>query len=326
MKSFSLFGIFNLLHGVSNKLNGVKIMNNVTVIGSINLDRSIRTPRMAKGGETIHLNESFSAGGGKGANQAVAAKRLGAHTSFIGAIGDDDAGNVMTGLLSEEDIDLSGVEKLENTSTGQAYVIVSDDGENSIYVLGGANMLLTPEHVRKHKDLIQKSDFVVAQFETPIESTIEAFKIARENNVKTILNPAPAIDHVPEELIAVTDMIIPNETETQILTGIQVKDELSMEEAAQKLHQLGVKVVLITIGSKGTFYSCDGESGIVPAFKVNAVDTTAAGDTFIGALSSKLKPDFSNLGEAIKFSNKASSLTVQRFGAQPSIPYLKEME
>lgn len=130
---------------------------------------------------------------------------------------------------------------------------------------------------------------------------------------------------VPEELLKTTDVIAPNETETEILTGIKVVDEESMRKAAAKLHALGIKVVLITIGSKGSFYSMDGQSGIVPAFKVKAVDTTAAGDTFIGALSTVLKPDFSNLVEAITYGNKASSLTVQRFGAQPSIPYKHEL-
>lgn len=139
--------------------------------------------------------------------------------------------------------------------------------------------------------------------------------------MKTILNPAPALEDVPEELLRVTDMIIPNETETEILTGIQVSDESSLKAAAEHLHQLGIEAVIITIGSKGAFYDVQGRSGIVPAFKVNAVDTTAAGDTFIGAMSSVLEKDFSNLEEAIKYGNKASSVTVQRFGAQPSIPY-----
>ncbi|MGX5377970.1 ribokinase [Ligilactobacillus sp. LYQ135] len=300
-------------------------MNNVTVIGSINLDRSIRAKRMAKAGETLHIDESFSAGGGKGANQAVAAQRLGAKTNFIGAIGDDDAGKVMLELLSEEKINLAGIETLKNTSTGQAYVIVTDNSENRIFVLGGANMLLTPQHIKTHEDLIQQSDFVVAQFETPIETTIEAFKIAKQEEIKTILNPAPAVKEVPQELLKVTDMIIPNETETQILTGIKIENEDDMIKAADQLHDLGIQIVLITIGSKGTFYSYDHKHGIVPACKVKAVDTTAAGDTFIGALSSKLKTDFSNLEDAIKFSNQASALTVQRYGAQPSIPYLKEL-
>ncbi|GAB9260181.1 MULTISPECIES: ribokinase [Ligilactobacillus] len=300
-------------------------MNKVTVIGSINLDRTIRVKEMAKPGETIHASEVFSAGGGKGANQAVAAKRSGAKTAFIGAVGNDDAGKTMRELLGYEEIQLDGIAELDKVATGQAYIVVDEKGENSIMIHAGANGKITPEHVVEHADLIKESDFVIAQFESDLASTIKAFEVAHQAGVKTILNPAPAMRTVPEELLKTTDVIAPNETETEILTGIKVVDEESMRKAAAKLHALGIKVVLITIGSKGSFYSMDGQSGIVPAFKVKAVDTTAAGDTFIGALSTVLKPDFSNLVEAITYGNKASSLTVQRFGAQPSIPYKHEL-
>lgn len=300
-------------------------MNKVTVIGSINLDRTIRVKEMAKPGETIHASEVFSAGGGKGANQAVAAKRSGAKTAFIGAVGNDDAGKTMRKLLGYEEIQLDGIAELDKVATGQAYIVVDEKGENSIMIHAGANGKITPEHVVEHADLIKESDFVIAQFESDLASTIKAFEVAHQAGVKTILNPAPAMRTVPEELLKTTDVIAPNETETEILTGIKVVDEESMQKAAAKLHALGIKVVLITIGSKGSFYSMDGQSGIVPAFKVKAVDTTAAGDTFIGALSTVLKPDFSNLVEAITYGNKASSLTVQRFGAQPSIPYKHEL-
>jgi len=301
-------------------------MNTVTVIGSINLDRTIRVKAMARPGETIHASEVFSAGGGKGANQAVAAKRSGAKTNFIGAVGNDDAGKTMLELLSYEDIDLSGIAKLEKVATGQAYIVVDEKGENSIVIHAGANGKITPEHVEKHADLIEKSDFVIAQFESDLASTIVAFKLARKAGVTTILNPAPAMKIVPKELLETTDLIIPNETETEVLTGVEVTDEKSMEQAAAKLHALGIKAVIITIGSKGAFYSNAGQTGIVPAYKVKAVDTTAAGDTFIGALSTVLAKDLSNLVEAIKYGNQASSLTVQRFGAQPSIPYKHELE
>lgn len=315
--------MFELIYNV----NGVVKMNTVTVIGSINLDRTIRVKHMPKPGETIHTRETFSAGGGKGANQAVAARRSEADTYFIGAVGTDEAGKTMSELLSQEEIDLTGVATLENQATGQAYIIVDDQGENSIMIHAGANNAFTPEQVRKSQAIIEKSDFIIAQFESAIESTIEAFKIAKKAGVKTILNPAPALENVPEELLKVTDMIIPNETETEILTGVTISDEVSLQEAASKLHALGIEVVIITIGSKGAFYALkDGKNGIVKAFKVNAVDTTAAGDTFIGAMSSLLAKDFSNLEEAIRYGNKASSLTVQRFGAQPSIPYKNELD
>lgn len=301
-------------------------MNTITIIGSINLDRTIRVKQMPKPGETMHTKEIFSAGGGKGANQAVAAKRSETVTNFIGAVVNDAAGDMMRELLSEEGIDLSGVQTLEKQATGQAYIIVDDQGENSIMIHSGANNAFTPQQVKEHAELIKASDFVIAQFESTLESTIEAFTIARQAGVKTILNPAPALEEVPEDLLKVTDMIIPNETETEILTGIKVTDEASLKTASDHLHQLGIEAVIITIGSKGAFYDVNGRSGIIPAFKVNAVDTTAAGDTFIGAMSSILAKDFSNLEQAIEYGNKASSLTVQRFGAQPSIPYKNELK
>lgn len=300
-------------------------MNTITVIGSINLDTTLRVKEMPKPGETLHAKEHFTAGGGKGANQAVAAKRSGADTYFIGAVGNDGAGMMMNELLTHEEIDITGVSTLDNQSTGQAFITVDDSGENSIMIFSGANNSFTPEQVKKSSETIIKSDFLISQFESAMDSTVAAFNIARDNQVKTILNPAPAISEMPKDLLSVTDMIIPNETETEILTGIKVTDEASLKEAAKALHELGIEAVIITIGSKGAFYDVNGKSGIIPAFKVKAVDTTAAGDTFIGALSSVLKPDFSNIEEAITYGNKASSLTVQRFGAQPSIPYKNEL-
>ena len=301
-------------------------MNTITVVGSINLDLTIRLTHMPRIGETMHTKEIFSAGGGKGANQAVAAKRLGANTYFIGAVGEDEAGKLMIELLSEEEINLDAVAHVKGEATGQAYIMVDDLGQNSIMIHAGANNAFTPEHVQAHQAIIEKSDFIIAQFESHLASTIQAFEIAKKAGVKTILNPAPAMEKVPEELLRLTDIIIPNETETEILTGVKITDEASMQKAAQKLHDLGIEGVIITVGSKGAYYDVHGENGIVPAFKVEAKDTTAAGDTFIGALSTVLKKDLSNLQAAISYGNQASSLTVQRFGAQPSIPYLNEMK
>ena len=225
-------------------------MNTVTVIGSINLDRTIRVENMPKPGETIHTKEIFSAGGGKGANQAVAAQRSGANTHFIGAVGDDAAGKTMLDLLTQEKINLAGITKMTNQSTGQAYVTVDDAGENQIMIHGGANMAFTPADVEAHRDIIETSDFVVAQFESAVDSTVEAFKIAQAAGVRTILNPAPAMEKVPAELLAVTDMIVPNETETETLTGIAITDEASMLKASAALHALGISAVIITIGDR----------------------------------------------------------------------------
>ncbi len=301
-------------------------MNKVTVIGSINLDTNLRVAQMAKPGETIHAKEHYSAAGGKGANQAVAAARSGCAVSFVGAVGDDAPGKEMLALLKKENINLDGVKEVADESTGQAFITVDDSGQNSITIYSGANYAFDQDDIEQNSDLIAASDFVVAQFETPIEATIQGFKIAHQNNAKTILNPAPAITEIPAELLQVTDIIIPNETEAATITGVEVVDEKSAKKAADKLHELGVSAVIITIGNKGAFYDFQDKQGLIPAFKVKAVDTTAAGDTFIGAMTSILKPDFSNLSDAITFANKASSLTVQRYGAQPSIPTKAEVE
>lgn len=301
-------------------------MNTITVIGSINLDTTLRVKQMPKPGETMHTKELFTSGGGKGANQAVAANRSGAKTSFIGAVGNDGTGKIMLEILEKEKINVDAVAMLENQATGQAFIVVDDQGENSIMIHAGANNEFDGNHVSKYKILIKESDFLISQFESAMGSTLAAFEIANKIGVKTILNPAPAVEKIPEELFLATDMIVPNETETEILTGIKVIDENSLNLAAKKFHELGITAVIITLGSKGAFYSYKEKTGIVPAFKVKAVDTTAAGDTFIGAMSSILSTDFENLEEAIIYGNKASSLAVQRFGAQPSIPFKEEIK
>ncbi|MCV6649349.1 ribokinase [Enterococcus faecium] len=301
-------------------------MNTVTVIGSINMDTTLRLTNMPKPGETMHAHEIFHAGGGKGANQAVAAKRSGARTSFIGGVGADSEGQQLLDLLTKENIDTSGIAEIQGATTGQAMIMVDAAGENSILIHAGANNAFHEQEVLKNKQLITNSDFIIAQFESSLDATILAFSIVKDAGKTTILNPAPARETIPTELLEKTDIIIPNETETEIITGIRVTDHNSLVAAAEKLHELGIGTVIITLGSAGAFYHTEKEHGIVPAFKVDAVDTTAAGDTFIGALSSTLQPDLSNLKEAILYGNLASSVAVQSYGAQPSIPYREALE
>lgn len=300
-------------------------MNKITVIGSINLDTNLRVHHMPKPGETIHATRHYSAAGGKGANQAVAAARSECEVNFIGGIGSDAVGKEMLDLLQKEGINTDGIKTVEQESTGQAFITVDDDGQNSITIYAGANYAFGPEDVLQNRSLIENSDFLVAQFETPVEATIKGFEIAHKAGVKTILNPAPAMTKIPAELLRLTDVITPNETEAATLTNIQVVDKESAQMAANALHEQGVSAVIITIGSKGAFYDYQNKSELIPAYKVKAVDTTAAGDTFIGVMASVLKPDFSNLKAAITFGNKASSITVQHYGAQPSIPYKKDI-
>ena len=301
-------------------------MNKVTVIGSINLDTNLRVKQMARPGETVHASEHYSAAGGKGANQAVAAARSGCEVSFIGGVGDDAPGKEMLGLLKSEGINTQGIITAKKVSTGQAFITVDDSGQNSITIYAGANYAFGSAEVVQNQDLIKDSDFLIAQFETPLAATIKGFEIAHDARVKTILNPAPGMAKIPADLLKLTDIITPNETEAETITGIKVTDEKTAQMAAVKLHNQGVKIVIITIGAKGAFYDYQNESELVPAFKVNAVDTTAAGDTFIGAMTSLLRPDFSNLRNAVLFANKASSITVQKYGAQPSIPYAKDIK
>ena len=204
--------------------------------------------------------------------------------------------------------------------------MLDEKGQNSILVDAGANAEVTPDQIDDAEESIKNSDYIIAQFETPIDATIEAFKIAKKKGAVTILNPAPAIEKIPTELLKHTDLITPNETESAKITGIEIKSDADLVINAQKLHDLGVKNVVITYGDKGAYISSQKIQKLVPPFKVDAVDTTGAGDTFIGFLAGNLKKDLSNLEEAAKIASRASSIAVQRLGAQPSIPTAKEVQ
>lgn len=293
--------------------------NKVTVVGSLNVDTTLRIKRMPLPGETLAATDKTSAAGGKGANQAVAAARSGAQTAFVGQVGTDNGGEMMIKDLQDNGIDTTGIRENDQVGTGSAAILLDEDGQNSILVYGGANQQLSVDDVVAAKQQIAAADFVIAQFETPQAATLKAFQIAKENGVKTILNPAPA-HKIDPALLKLTDLIIPNETESASLTGIIITDETSMLMSAAKYAQMGVRNLIITVGAKGAFYCTQDGYNFVPAFKVNAVDTTAAGDTFIGSLSSQLKPDMSNIEKALVYAQRASSLAVQKMGALPSIP------
>lgn len=299
--------------------------NKVVVLGSLNVDTILQMERVPEAGETLSLKNKQMAGGGKGANQAIAAARSDAQTSFIGKVGLDENGQFMLEQLIKSGVSTDFVSQSAESGTGQAFVMLEQSGENRILIYGGSNAELNENDVMKAAKQIDDADFIVAQLETPIETTEFAFKLAKKSGVTTILNPAPAVANLPKDLLKTTDIITPNETEAEILTGIAITDQNSMQRAAQKLHEFGAEIVIITLGDKGVYYDTKSSNGIVPAFKVTAVDTTAAGDTFLGAFSSELKSDMSNLTEAIKYGNKASSLAVQKMGAQPSIPVRSEI-
>ncbi|MFA9499974.1 ribokinase [Mannheimia sp. E30BD] len=297
-------------------------MKNLTVLGSINADHVISVPYFAKPGETLTGHSYHIAYGGKGANQAVAAARLGAKVSFIGCIGDDDIGKAMKAAFEKDGINTQPIKSVANEMTGIAMIQVAESGENSIVISAGANGHLDEAVVAEFQSEIAQADCLLMQLETPLPAIIQAAKIAKENNTQVVLNPAPARE-LPDKLLSLLDMITPNETEAEILTGVKVVDEESAKQAAQAFHQKGIEKVLITLGSKGVFVSESEQGEIVAGFRVNAVDTTAAGDTFNGALVTAMLED-KPLNEAIRFAHAAAAISVTRKGAQPSIPTRQE--
>lgn len=299
--------------------------NKVVILGSTNVDQFLTVERYAQPGETLHVEEAQKAfGGGKGANQAIATARMQADTTFITKIGTDGVADFILEDFKVAHIDTSYIIKTAEAKTGQAFITVNAEGQNTIYVYGGANMTMTPEDVINAKDAIINADFVVAQLEVPIPAIISAFEIAKAHGVTTVLNPAPA-KALPNELLSLIDIIAPNETEAELLSGIKVTNEQSMKDNANYFLSIGIKTVLITLGKQGTYFATKNQSQHIEAYKVNAIDTTAAGDTFIGAFVSRLNKSQDNLADAIDFGNKASSLTVQKHGAQASIPLLEEV-
>ncbi|HEK4483265.1 TPA: ribokinase [Staphylococcus aureus] len=299
--------------------------NKVVILGSTNVDQFLTVERYAQPGETLHVEEAQKAfGGGKGANQAIATARMQADTTFITKIGTDGVADFILEDFKVAHIDTSYIIKTAEAKTGQAFITVNAEGQNTIYVYGGANMTMTPEDVINAKDAIINADFVVAQLEVPIPAIISAFEIAKAHGVTTVLNPAPA-KSLPNELLSLIDIIVPNETEAELLSGIKVTNEQSMKDNANYFLSIGIKTVLITLGKQGTYFATKNQSQHIEAYKVNAIDTTAAGDTFIGAFVSRLNKSQDNLADAIDFGNKASSLTVQKHGAQASIPLLEEV-
>lgn len=302
-------------------------MNKVCVLGSLNMDIVVKVNNMPKVGQTIIGDDLVNVPGGKGANQAVAARRAGSEVYMLGKVGKDDNGYRLVKELANDGISVEYVFQDEQRITGTAIITVNDEGDNSIIVIPGANMGISEEELEKTKEVIKDSDVLVAQFETSIDKTIEAFKFAKQCGVTTILNPAPAKE-IPQELLKYTDIIVPNETEALELTKVKVVDLESAHKAGEMLLNQGVKYVIITMGEKGAAIISHEACDMVPAYKVEAIDTTAAGDSFIGALSSKLNSKdlhYENLKSAIAFGNKVSSIAVQRKGAQPSIPTLEEV-
>jgi ribokinase len=278
----------------------------------------IRVSRIPLAGETLLGGEFLTAAGGKGANQAIAAARAGGKVWFIARVGRDDLGDAAVAGLRRDRIDVSRVTRDPAKASGVALIFVAKSGENSIAVAGGANAALSPQDVHKAVAVIRSADVLVAQLETPLATVRAAAGIAATSGVPVILNPAPARS-LPDALLRRVSIITPNETEAEILTGIKVADETGAAKAAAALRSRGVRTVIITLGVRGAYLAGEGVGLLVPGFRVKAVDTTAAGDVFNGALAVAMAEARPML-DAVRFANAAAALSVMRRGAQPSAP------
>ena len=294
----------------------------ILVIGSSNTDMTIKSDNLPLQGQTILGGRFVMGPGGKGANQAVAAKRLGGNVEFICKVGHDIFGKNAADGYKKEGIDISHI--LYSTEpSGVALILVDKTGENVISVAPGANGDLSVEDIESIANVIKEADYLILQLEIPTDAVIRAAKIAHEAGVYVILNPAPACK-LPNELFQYISLITPNQTETELMTGVKLINEQSFITAVENFNRMGVKDVIITLGSKGSLVCYDGKNEFVPAIKVDAVDATAAGDTFCGAVCVALSQG-KNLKEAAVFATKAASLTVQKMGAQDSIPSITDI-
>lgn len=296
----------------------------VMVIGSFNMDLSMRTPHMPAAGETI-LGGPFTTGpGGKGGNQAVAAARLGAQTTMLVRLGYDVFGDTAARNLQNEGISGEYILRTEDTHTGVAFIIVDDAGENMIVVASGSNFKITPADVELARAAIEAADILLMQLEIPLDAVVAAARIAHAAGVKVVLNPAPG-QALPDELLRMVDVLTPNETETQIITGMPVNSVEEAKTAAARLIQSGVSAVVITLGSKGALVARATGAARVPGYRVNVVDTTGAGDAFSGALAVALA-EGKSLEQAAAFANAAAALQVTKPGTAPAMPHRAEVD
>jgi len=297
----------------------------VLVIGSLNADLVVRAPHFPQPGETISGGDLQIIPGGKGANQAVAAARQGASVAMLGRVGKDGFGDFLLDNLTNNHVDISDIER-DAASTGTAIIVVDENGQNSIVLSAGANGKVTKEDVKKHSPGFQAVKAVLLQLEIPLETVLYAAQSSFMDDAAVILNPAPACP-LPDGLLKAIGYLIPNETELSILSGMPVTDIVSIEKAARSLQPHGTFTVIVTMGDKGALIvdKFNSEAQLIPAFKVDAIDTTAAGDAFIGGFASALLRGI-EIEDAVRYANACGALATTKFGAQPSLPTKEETE
>jgi len=297
----------------------------VTVVGSLNMDLVARSPRMPQPGETLAGHAFAQVPGGKGGNQAVAAARLGAQVSMLGCVGSDANGAQLRAGLEAEGIDCGALETSAGSPTGAALIIVADSGQNSIVIIAGSNGEVTPETVARHEVVLARAQVVVCQLETPLPAVRATLAAAQRLGKVVILNPAPVTGPLPADFPALVDYLIPNELEASTLTGLPVSSPDEAKAAADALRRAGARNVIVTIGAHGVVAALGDALPVhFEAPRVKAVDTTAAGDTFIGGFAAEIARGV-DVADAIRFAQRAAAISVTREGAQPSIPVRAEV-
>ena len=295
----------------------------IVVVGSVNMDMMLHCPHLPGPGETV-LGDGFTtAPGGKGANQAIAAARLGAKVAFIGCVGDDAFGQAAFDALQVEGIDTRHLSRVSGSATGVAMIATDDAGENCIVLAAGANALLSPAHVDAAEALFMGAAMLICQLESPLATVRHAISIAVQHRVPVLLNPAPA-QHLPADLLCDIDLLVPNAVEAAALSGLAVDDDGTAARSAEALRLRGATNVLVTLGSDGVVAATAQGCIHRPAIQVQAVDSTGAGDTFVGALAAARIQGMA-MADAIDFAQRAAAFSVTRRGAQASMPRLADL-
>lgn len=296
----------------------------IVVLGSINMDLVVRCTELPAAGETVLAETSMEFCGGKGANQAVAASLSGGDVSMIGAVGNDAFADRLRGNLQQHDINCQSILQRQDFPSGLAVISVDQHGQNSIMVVSGANGTIAPETVQSAASTIQQADVLLVQLEIPVDAVLAGIQIAKQAGVRVLLDPAPAMEQIPNDLFAV-DLLCPNESEAAMLTDHAVQSIDDAVTAAKLLHQRGATNVAITLAERGTLLLSDGQSHLIPAFPIQPVDSTAAGDAFAGTLAVRWLQS-GDLPSAVSFANAAGALTASKQGAQASMPTQNETD